>query len=357
MDHANPVLPAPHTAAPAIAQTSAHTPVSGATHTQGHTLALERGAPDYPPRLLNLSRPPGILYVRGSPEALRTPQVAIVGARSASAAGLATAHAFAVALARAGLTVTSGLALGVDSAAHEGALAGSGRTIALCAQGLDRVYPTRNAGLARRIMYPLPQAAAANGMAGGPTSAIAGASAGALASIHPDGTGARRQHFPARNALISALSLAVLVVEAQPGSGSLITASQARTQGRPVFAVPGSIRDPLAAGCNQLIRAGATAVTCPAELLSDLGWKPSFHHEIQILENRPDPPGTPSPARPSLDKPLEMLLDAAGFEPASIDLLAGRTGFSASAVASMLLVLELGGRIAPQPGGRYRRLT
>ncbi len=294
------------------------------------TLVLERGAPDYPSQLLQLPRPPSLLYVRGSPAVLSTPQIAIVGARTASAAGRATAFAFASTLAGAGLTVTSGLATGIDTAGHEGALCGGGATVALCAHGLDRVYPAHNLKLARRIQ-----------------------ACGALASIHPDGHSPRRQFFPGRNALISALAVAVLVVEARPGSGSLITAHHARTQGRPLFAIPGSIRDPLAEGCNQLIRDGARAVTDPRELLSDLG----FQSEIQSLAGHQISPARASQGRPSLDKPLEMLLDAAGFEPVGIDFLSRSTGLSAAAVASMLLLLELQGRIAPQPGGRYLRLN
>ena len=299
------------------------------------TQVLERGAPGYPQRLLQLARPPEVLYVRGSTASLSEPQIAIVGARAASPAGCATAFEFAAALARAGLTVTSGLALGIDTAGHEGALADGGATVALCAHGLDRVYPPQNTPLAGRIERH-----------------------GALASLHADGIGARRQHFPARNALISALSIAVVVVEAQPGSGSLITARQAQTQGRRVFAVPGSIRDPLSLGCNQLIRAGATAVTNPAELLSDLGLSESkYSNEIQIVASHGKTGRTAQAQASSLDKHLEMLLDAAGFEPVGIDFLADRTNLSAAAVVSMLLLLELQGRIAPQPGGRYRRLT
>ena len=294
------------------------------------TTALPCGAPHYPPQLLQLSRPPAVLYLRGCADLLSTPQVAIVGARAASPGGCATAFAFAAGLARAGLTITSGLATGIDTAAHQGALAVGGNTLALCAHGLDQVYPRQNAALARRIHTQC-----------------------ALVSGHPDGTAPRRQHFPGRNALISALSLAVVVVEARPGSGSLITAGQARAQGRRLFAIPGSIRDPLAAGCNQLIRGGARAVTSPEELLFDLG----FVFENQSLESPSNSRGPASCGGPSLDKPLEMLLDAAGFEPVGIDFLADRTGFSASAVASMLLLLELQGRIAPQPGGRYCRLT
>jgi len=293
------------------------------------TLALPRGAPDYPARLLQLRRPPEVLYVRGTPALLNTPQIAMVGARAASPAGKAIAFEFASALGRAGIAVTSGLATGIDTAAHAGALAGGGTTLALCAHGLDQIYPARNTALARRIQ-----------------------AGGALAGVHPDGEPPRRQFFPGRNALISALSLAVLVVEARPDSGSLITARHARDQGRPLFAIPGAIRDPQAAGCNLLIRNGARAVTSPVELLSDLG----FNDKIQILESTPANPFAGMPGRPPLDKPLEMLLDAAGFEPVSIDFLSRRTGLSAAAVASMLLLLELHGRIAPQPGGRYRRL-
>ena len=297
--------------------------------TDSSTRVLERGSPDYPPRLLTLRRPPALLYVRGCAALLCAPQVAVVGARAASPTGRATAFEFAAALGQAGLTVTSGLATGIDTAGHEGALAGGGTTLALCAHGLDRVYPAQNQALARRIQ-----------------------DRGALVSVHADGNPPRRQFFPGRNALISALSLGVLVVEARPDSGSLITARQARAQGRRLFAIPGSIRDPQAAGCNQLIRSGAKAVTCPQELLSDLG----FDHKIQSVGNPETDPAKVQPEVPSLDKAVEILLDAAGFEPVSVDFLSCRTGLPAAAVASMLLLLELHGRIAPQPGGRYRRL-
>ena len=188
--------------------------------------------------------------------------------------------------------------------------------------GLDRTYPAENAGLARRI-----------------------AASGALASEFPPGTGARRQNFPRRNRVISGLALGTLVVEAAPGSGSLITAQRALEQGREVFAVPGSIRSPLSAGCHRLIRDGAHLVEGPADVLTQLGFRQSH----QIL--------TDSPNGGALDKEYEMLLDALGFEPAAIDTLVARSGLSGESIASMLLILELEGRVAPYPGGLYGRIS
>ena len=286
--------------------------------------------PDFPPALAQLQPAPATLYVRGSGSSLRAPQLAIVGSRQASAAGKATAHRFAAELAQAGLGITSGRAIGIDTAAHEGALAVGGQTIAVCATGLDRVYPADNAGLAARIRAQ-----------------------GCLVSVFAPGTGPRPHHFAVRNRLIGALGAGTLVVEAAAESGSLITARHARRLNRPVFAVPGSIRDPQARGCNQLIRTGATLVQQSCEILQDL----NITHNNQYVIDSPTARLT-SGARPSLlDNKYEMLLDAAGFEPVDIDVLVFRTGWSAHTVTSMLLLLELQGRIAPQPGGRYCRLS
>ena len=286
--------------------------------------------PDFPPALAQLQPAPATIYVSGSRRSVSAPQLAIVGSRQASAAGIDTAHRFAAELAQAGLTITSGLAVGIDTAAHEGALAAGGQTIAVCATGLDRVYPAHNASLAARIRAQ-----------------------GSLISVFAPGTGPRPHHFPIRNRLIGALGAGTLVVEAAADSGSLITARHARQLNRPVFAVPGSIRDPQARGCNQLIRAGATLVQRSCEILQDL-------HIIDINQCIIGSPAVclKPGSRPSLlDNKYEMLLDAAGFEPVDIDVLAFRTGWSGHTVTSMLLLLELQGRIAPQPGGRYCRLS
>jgi DNA processing protein len=271
-----------------------------------------------------------VLYVLGDSRILASPQLAMVGARSATAGGRATAREFASALTRAGLTITSGLALGIDAASHEAALAAGGSTLAVCGHGLDRVYPRENHSLARRIRER-----------------------GALVSELPPGTPPRRDLFPRRNRIISGMALGTLVVEAARGSGSLITAGYANEQGREVFAIPGSIRNPLAHGCHQLIREGAKLVETPDDVLSEL---PVFMLNQTLAVPETPPPGPPAGQVP-LDKEYEMLLDALGFEPVSINTLVDRTGLPSGSVASMLLILELGGRVAPHPGGRYGRLS
>ena len=291
----------------------------------GARLVLWGGA-DYPQRLAAIRGAPPALYVVGSVAALKAPQLAMVGARAASPLGLTIARELAESLAHAGLTITSGLAAGIDAASHAGALAGGGRTVAVLGTGLDRVYPAANAGLAERIR-----------------------ATGALVSEFPPRTEPQRQNFPRRNRVISGLALGTLVVEAARGSGSLITAQRAAEQGREVFAVPGSIRNPLSWGCHQLIRDGAHLVAEPADVLAGL----QFHHEYQRLEQCRSGGSGGAP----LDKEYEMLLDALGFEPATIDTLVARSGLSGESIASMLLILELEGRIAPYPGGLYGRLS
>ncbi|HEY1900027.1 MAG TPA: DNA-processing protein DprA [Steroidobacteraceae bacterium] len=285
--------------------------------------------PEYPSALTQLDPAPATLYARGKVRALATPALAMVGSRQATASGINTAHRFAGELARAGLCVISGLADGIDTAAHQGALAQNGQTIAVCATGLDRIYPAHNAGLAAQICGN-----------------------GCLISVFAPGTPPRRHHFPLRNRLIGALGAGTVVVEAAAGSGSLLTAGQARRLRRLVFAVPGSIRDPNACGCNQLIRAGAILVQHSREILQELNL-----HNIQYIAVTPRPAQESGAACSPLDNKYEMLLDAAGFEPVDIDTLAFRTGWCGHTVASMLLLLELRGRVAPQPGGRYCRLS
>ncbi len=288
------------------------------------------GQDDYPPQLAVTRSSPPAFYIMGELAILKAPQLAVVGARRASPLGRTIARELAGALAQAGLAITSGLAVGIDAASHEGALAVGGRTLAVLGTGLDRVYPPQNAGLAARIR-----------------------AAGAVISEFPPGTGPQRWNFPRRNRVISGLTLGTLVVEAAHGSGSLITAREALDEGREVFAVPGSIRSPLSRGCHALIRQGAHLVEEPGDVLAQLG----FVKQIQLLMpsggGEPDCPGTAAP----LDKEYEMLLDALGFEPATIDTLVARSGLSGESVASMLLILELEGRIAPYPGGLYGRLS
>jgi DNA processing protein len=280
--------------------------------------------PDYPVQLRQSTDPPAALYVQGSVAALSAAQLAMVGSRSPTAPGRATAREFAAWFARAGLTVTSGLAVGIDAASHEGALAGGGATIAVFATGLDRVYPAEHAALAERIR-----------------------AAGALVSEFPPRTPPLRRHFPRRNRIIAALSLGTLVVEAARYSGSLITARLALEYGREVFAIPGSIHSPLARGCHQLIKSGAKLVEEAADVLTELQFP------VRKEQLRPHQPELRKPLE--LDKEYEMLLDALGFEPATIDVLVARTHLPGESVASMLLILELEGRVAALPGGRYGR--
>jgi DNA processing protein len=279
--------------------------------------------PPYPPLLARIARPPPVLFVLGDASALlETRQIAIVGARNPTPGGRATALDFAAHLARAGALITSGLAVGIDAAGHAGALAAGGRTLAICATGLDEVYPRQHTGLANKIREQ-----------------------GALVSEFPPRTPARRQHFPRRNRLISGLSAGTLVVEAALASGSLQTAGFAARQGRPVFAVPGSIRNPLARGCHELIRGGAQLVQTPAQVLSAL--------EFSLIGEGLASDIRPVGRRGPLDNPYEMLLDAIALEPATVDILAERMGIACASVTSMLLILDLEGRVAPHTGGRY----
>ena len=294
-----------------------------------HCKLIPCTSPEYPALLSHTSRAPAVLYVLGNVSALHTPQLAIVGSRTPTASGRETARHFAEYFARAGITITSGLALGIDAASHEGALLAGGRTIAVCGTGLDIVYPRQNLALARRIE-----------------------DRGAIVSEFPPRTHALAAHFPKRNRIISGLSFGTLVVEAARHSGSLITARHATDQGREVFALPGSIHNPLSRGCHDLIRAGAKLVESAEDILVEV---------LNFLQ--PQSLATCEPrlaemggSAPALDKEYEILLDALGFEPASIDALVARTGFPSDSVASMLLILELQGRLAPHAGGRYGRL-
>jgi DNA processing protein len=286
------------------------------------------GTPDYPPLLASVEDAPLALFVEGDTLALALPQLAIVGSRNPTAIGRDTAFEFARHLAAAGLAITSGLALGIDAAAHRGALAARGRTVAVLGCGLDRIYPREHEALAREVV--------ANG---------------ALVSDLPCGIPPLRHNFPRRNRLISGLSAGTLVVEAALQSGSLITARLAGEQGREVFAIPGSIHSPLSRGCHRLIRQGAQLVEGVQDIFSELG---------ALLAGLRPPAGAEATdaqevSGPVLDKDSEILLDALGFEPAGVDTLVARTGFKAEAIASTLLILELDGRVAQQPGGLFCR--
>lgn len=299
---------------------------------------IQWGAPGYPPLLRTLGDAPVGLFVRGDPAALMLPQLAIVGSRNPTPTGRENAHRFGGELAHAGLAVTSGLAIGIDTAAHQGALDAGGLTIAVCGAGLDIVYPRANAELAEAI-----------------------AAQGALVSEFAPGTPAVKLNFPRRNRLISGLSLGTLVIEAALCSGSLITARLAAEQGREVFALPGSIHNALAQGCHRLIQNGAKLVTGVddifVELRALLRACPAAGADIPALRaaTTPQPPDAPGNMSSPLDKEYEILLDALGFEPAGVDLLVARTGLKADEVASMLLRLELAERVESFPGGLYVR--
>jgi DNA processing protein len=297
-------------------------------HDRHHFIAW--GSPHYPPLLAELADAPIGLFVRGDPAVLSLPQLAIVGSRNPTPAGRETAAAFAAHLAGCGLAITSGLAIGIDAASHQGTLDAAGVTVAVCGTGLDIDYPFSNAHLASRI-----------------------AAQGALVSEFPPGTPAIKANFPRRNRIISGLAVGTLVVEAALRSGSLITARLASEQGREVFAIPGSIHNALARGCHQLIRNGAKLVENADDIFIELhSLLAAMGQQLQPLPARIAAGKT----RPLLDKEYEILLDALGFEPAGVDQLIRRTGLRADEVASMLLILELESRIESYPGGLYVRV-
>jgi DNA processing protein len=287
------------------------------------------GSADYPPLLAQIPDAPLVLYVEGDVSALCLPQLAIVGSRNPTALGRDTAIQFAQHLAQAGLVITSGLALGIDAAAHRGALGAGARTVAVVGRGLDAIYPRENAALAREIV----------------------AGQGALVTDLALGTPPLKQNFPRRNRILSGLAVGTLVVEAALQSGSLITARLAADQGREVFAIPGSIHNPMVRGCHRLLRQGARLVETVDDIFAELG--PIIGEMKRIAQEKV--PGDADFHAPPLDKEYEILLDALGFEPAGLDILVVRTGLKAGAVASMLLILELEGRVQQQPGGRFSR--
>jgi DNA processing protein len=290
----------------------------------GHHL-LTISDPGYPELLTQLQDPPALLFIRGDPELLSSPQLAMVGSRNPTPSGRQTARDFARFLASAGITITSGLAIGIDGASHEGALQAEGHTIAVMATGPDRLYPARHRRLAEQIQEQ-----------------------GALVTEFPPGTPPKRGHFPRRNRLISGLSLGTLVVEAAQRSGSLITARLAAEQGREVFAIPGSIHNPLARGCHALIRQGAKLVETAQDVVEELG--PLLCHLRLPVDPRQEGLG---PIAETWDQDYQRLLDCLGFDPVAIDLLIQRSGLTADAVSSMLLLLELEGYVSSAPGGRY----
>ena len=273
----------------------------------------------YPRALLQIPDPPPLLYVKGRVDLIDRPALAIVGSRNATPQGVATAESFAKALSDSGLTIVSGLALGIDAAAHRGGLAGGARSVAVVGTGLDVVYPARNRTLAHAL-----------------------AAQGALVSEFPLSTPAIGANFPRRNRLISGLARGCLVVEAAPQSGSLITARFANEQGREVFAVPGSIHSPLSRGCHLLIKQGAKLVESAQDVVEELGL-----------------PGTAAEsdgAAAVTDASGQALLAVLGFDPCDIDTLSARSGLSSDVVSSLLTQLEIDGRVAALPGGKYQRV-
>jgi DNA processing protein len=295
---------------------------------QPHNRLITCREPVYPPLLGEIQDSPPLLYVHGNADILNGLQLSMVGSRNPTISGRRTASEFAGCLALAGLTITSGLALGIDTASHTGALEVGKTTIAVMGTGLDRVYPASNRDLAHRI-----------------------AEHGALVSEFPVGTPPRAENFPRRNRIISGLSLGTLVVEAATRSGSLISARCAAEQGREVFAIPGSIHNPLSRGCHALIRQGAKLVETAQDILDELG---ALAAATRMTIRSSD--------AVNMEQSLELaedymhLLDSMGYSPTSVDMLVETSGLTPAVVSSMLLQLELKGFIASCPGGLYNRL-
>jgi len=277
------------------------------------------GDPRYPNPLLETADPPLLLYAQGQVSQLQAPSLAVVGSRNPTPQGLENARAFAHHLSQAGLSVVSGLALGVDTAAHEGALEGPAGTIAVVGTGLDQVYPRRNAKLAQRIVER-----------------------GLLLSEFSLGTPPLPEHFPIRNRIIAGLTRGTLVVEAALQSGSLITARLASEAGRDVYAIPGSIHSPLSRGCNALLKQGAKLVDSAQDILEDMKF-PGVR-----MTSAPVPQESPR---------TDPLLEALGYEPMSLEALVARTGWSAAQLNIRLLELELDGQVTRLAGQLFQRIS
>jgi DNA processing protein len=275
---------------------------------------------DYPQTLLTISDPPPAFYYSGRRELLNRPALAIVGSRNATPQGMENAEAFAAALSACGFTIASGLALGIDAAAHRGGLSGAGSSIAVIGTGPDRIYPAANRELAQRLAVD-----------------------GGVLSEFPLGTPPLPANFPRRNRLLSGLSRGVLVVEATLASGSLITARFAAEQGREVFAIPGSIHSPFSKGSHRLIRDGAKLVETAQDVLEELG-------SAAVVEGRSTLPDAHPPGNAG------HVLKALGHDPAGVDTLTARTGLNAGTVSAALVELELTGQVAQVPGGLFQRV-
>ena len=313
-------------AGPATVQALAGTPPEYAQRLQAaqawlsegaDRVALTPGDPAFPPQLLQTADPPLLLYVQGDPARLLRASVAVVGSRNPTPQGAENARAFAAALGEQGFVVVSGLAQGIDAAAHEGALLTAAGTVAVVGTGLDRVYPARHRALAHRVT--------ANG---------------AMLSEYAPGTPPLAEHFPQRNRIIAGLSQGTLVVEAALHSGSLITARLATECGREVFAIPGSIHSPQSKGCHALLKQGAKLVETAQDIVEELRGGATGHAALPL-----------SPTAPA-----DPLLEALGADPVTIDALIARTGWPAPELSAQLLNLELDGRVARLPGGLYQRL-
>jgi len=292
-----------------------------------HNHLISQDDDDYPELLGQISRPPSELFIRGDPGLLQMPAIAIVGSRNPTQAGIRNAFAFARHLGSAGFCIVSGLAEGIDTAAHRGALDAGAATVAFLGHGIDRVYPASNLDLAHEI-----------------------AEHGALVSEFPLGTHPGRENFPQRNRLISGVSLGTLVVEAARRSGSLITARFAGEQGREVFAMPGSIHNPLARGCHQLIRQGAKLVETADDIVTELA--PLASH---LLQNSLESTASESDLRID-DEEYGQLRKHLSHDPIGVDELVSNSGLTIDQVSSMLLILELEGVVEPLSGGRYSLL-
>jgi DNA processing protein len=276
---------------------------------------------EYPQTLLQIPDPPPLLYVKGRLDLLNQPAMAVVGSRNATPQGKMNAESFSRSLSDNGLCIVSGMALGIDAAAHQGGLEGPSSSVAVVGTGLDIVYPSRNHALAHEL-----------------------AQHGTLVSEFPLGTSALSYNFPRRNRIICGLSLGCLVIEAAIRSGSLITARLAVEQGRDVFAIPGSIHSPLSRGCHALIKQGAKLVECASDILDELKWP--LQQSPVVTNKEPLPESAHHP-----------LLDALGFDPVGIDALTELSGLTSDTVCAMLLQLELDGRIACLPGGLYQLIV
>jgi DNA processing protein len=291
---------------------------------QNHIITLRHDT--YPHLLKEIHDAPPVLYVHGNCTLLNDHQLAMVGSRNPTAGGMETATRFAEHLSQCGLTVTSGLALGIDTAAHRGALLANAGTIAVMGTGINRIYPSRNHKLAHEIIDK----------------------GGALITELPLDTSPAKENFPRRNRIISGMSLGTLVVEAAKRSGSLITARLATEQGREVFAIPGSIHNPLSRGCHSLIRQGAKLVETADDIIEELG-------QLAAVSSAPEQQNISEFDPSTLDNDYQTVLTCVGFEPTAIDTVVTRSGLTADAVSSMLLVLELQGYVQTHTGGFYSR--